>query len=248
MPFKRWCRTVAVVTMTFLAGAASAECWNDLENLPSDTSATEKINAILACAVDQGLELDRLRSAIDDAEQASAVAGVARDAAIGAVAEISDTADELAALTVLLERQINPWVQETRSFREIIETAAREDRDEVPMTEREIGRYEFALFRNGGFRVLTFSNWNGGIRVMTDSYIRGDHPDYSLNSEHFALGGSFWVFETDDESDDCPGEDEVHHYYYEYQADGVRIRSRNGCRVEPGPIFRRDRLFSMQQQ
>lgn len=242
MPFSRWCGALAILSAATFATEVSAECWDELNALPSNTTATVKVNKVLECAVEQGVELNRLRSAIDSAEAASDTALQARDAAIEAVADIASTANKLEQATLLLEQLHNPWVEETRTFKNILLVVEQERQNGLALTEREIGRFEFAIFRNGGFRELTFSEWNGGIRVMTDEYIRGDQPSFSAGGQYFALGGSFWVLGTDDKEDVCPDE-KVRHYYYQYQQTGVHIRNSNGCSMERGPIFKRKRVY-----
>lgn len=242
MSFTGWRRALVVFLSITFPQISYADCWNELNNLPSETSATVKVNKVLACAVEQGVELNRLRSAIDNAEASNISAGLAKDAAIGAVAEIADTAIQLEEVTRLLRQTYNPWIEDQRTFKNVMLIIEQERENGLALTEREIGRFEFAIFRNGGFRELKFSEWNGGIRAMTDSYIRGDHPVYADGGQYFALGGSFWVLNTDDTGDICEGE-KLRHYYYEYQKDGVRIRSSNGCSLEGSPIFRRHRIF-----
>lgn len=242
MSFKGWCRAALICVGASFPHVSYADCWNELNELPSETSATTKVNKVLACAIEQGVELNRLRSAIDGAEASNISAGQARDAAIGAVAEIATTANQLEEVTRLLRQTYNPWLEDQRTFKNLMLIVEQERQNGVALSEREIGRFEFAMFRNGGFRQLTFSEWNGGIRAMTDNYIRGDHPKYADGGQYFVLGGSFWVLNTDDTEDVCDGEG-VRHYYYEYQRDGVRIRSGNGCSAEGSPIFKRKRLF-----
>ncbi|WP_171232550.1 hypothetical protein [Ruegeria sp. HKCCA4812] len=210
--------------------------------LPSETTATNKVNKVLECAVEQGVELNRLRSAIDNAEAASASASQARDAAVGAVGEIATTAKQLEDVTQLLEQLHNPWIQDERTFKRIMLALEQERQGGLALIDREVGQFEFAIFRNGGFRELTFSEWNGGIRAMTDSYIRGDVSEFSDSAQFFSLGGSLWVLGTDDVNDNCSGE-ELRHYYYQYQQTGVHIRNSNGCSVESSPIYKRKRVF-----
>ena len=57
--------------------------------------------------------------------------------------------------------------------------------------------------RNGTFRTLTASEWNGGWRVMTSPYMTGDNKT-------FTLGGSMWIWETQDPRDDAG----IYHLYY----------------------------------
>jgi len=245
MPVTRWCGALVV----FLCGSiahANEECWLELSNLPSDTSATTKVNKVLECAAEQGVELNRLRSAIDGAQDAQRASELARDAAIGAVADIAKTADDISTLSnevSKLSDQIlavrNPWVEDGRSLRSLVENVHSQNTPRTPLLERDVVKYEFAMLRNGGFRTLTFSDWNGGIRVMTNSYIRGDFTEN--NNGVFALGGSFWIYETRDPNDNCPGGEIMHHYYGDTSA-GIRIWSGNGCTIET-TIFRRNRHF-----
>ena len=76
-------------------------------------------------------------------------------------------------------------------------------------TEEDQLRYEYAVWRNHGFRTLTISAWNGGWRVMTSPYMTGD------TAEDFRVGGSMWIWDTQDERDDGG----VYHFYY-FVADG----------------------------
>lgn len=75
---------------------AKGDCWKELANLRSDVKATEKINKVVQCAAEQGVELARLRSAIDEAS-------AARDGAVSAMNEaktslqgVKETSDGIA--------------------------------------------------------------------------------------------------------------------------------------------------------
>ena len=108
---------------------------------------------------------------------------------------MSTLAQSLAEIRSTIERG-NPWEQFSDDIMKIVGD------------EADNFRYEYAVLRNGDFRTLTVSTWNGGWRVMTSPYMTGD----SLNDEiqRFRLGGSMWFWGTDDERDD----DGPYHMYY----------------------------------
>lgn len=69
-------------------------------------------------------------------------------------------------------------------------------------------KLEFMMARNTGARQLTFSRWNHGLRLTTSPYMTGDVTPYTL-------GGSMWVYNTDDpNSKTCTGGQAYHYYYY----------------------------------
>ena len=112
----------------------------------------------------------------------------------------------------------NPWVPFSKNIKDVVQDPS---------------KYEYAILRNGGFRTLTSSSWNSGIRVMTSPHMVGD-------STEFILGGSMWIWDTKDTRDDKG----VYHLYY-YHADG-KIRattSGNGLNKADaggeGDIYRR---------
>ena len=84
--------------------------------------------------------------------------------------------------------------------------------------------YEYAILRNRGFRTVTASTWNSGWRVMTSPYMTGD-------SKPFMLGGSLWIWDTDDKRDDKG----VYHVYYLYTDKGGTIAGGEGNGLT-GPI------------
>ena len=94
------------------------------------------------------------------------------------------------------------------------------------------------MIRNGGFRTLTFSEWNGGTRAMTNPYWRGD------SDADFRLGGSFFTLNTE-RGRELPCEDptEIFHRYYSHNSNGVEEDLGNGCQREETDIFVRPRLL-----
>ncbi|WP_171728153.1 hypothetical protein [Ruegeria sp. HKCCD7318] len=110
-------------------------------------------------------------------------------------------------------------------------------------------RYEYAIVRNGGFRVLTFSSWNWtpsneaevkrmGWRIMTEPYLSGD----SLSN--LRMVRSVWLYDTHEKLDQECLKTSGHllHLYLlaPTGADPQGIGGR-GCRKE-GPVWRRARL------
>lgn len=106
----------------------------------------------------------------------------------------------------------NPWERFSKNIKDVF----------VAMIEsQESGSgeniYEYAVFRNGGFRTLTESSWNWGWRLMTSPYMTQD-------AGNFRLGGSVWIWGTADLRDgekrrakeikDMDVEKIYHLYYY----------------------------------
>ena len=97
----------------------------------------------------------------------------------------------------------------------------------------DVVKYEYALVRNGGFRTLTATSWTNGWRVMTSPYMTGD-------SDRFTLGGSMWIWGTEDARDDG----RLYHLYYYFRGgeavatDGNGIRS-GGADSGEGIVYRR---------
>jgi hypothetical protein len=87
-------------------------------------------------------------------------------------------------------------------------------------------RYEYACFRNGGFRRLTASNWNNGwTLVMTEPYAQGQPPATPQSNQavsgpdHLTIGGSMWAWQTP--------LSEVCHYYYRLDSSGLVVMGGN---------------------
>ncbi|WP_299620456.1 hypothetical protein [uncultured Tateyamaria sp.] len=101
---------------------------------------------------------------------------------------------------------------------------------------------EFMMQRNSGMRVLYFSGWNSGLRVMTEPYMTGDSL---TDGAIYQLGGSMWVTQNDLDpiAQKCP-EKTVYHRYYYYTSDGVRpsLTDSNGCTTE-SVVYARKRSF-----
>ena len=127
----------------------------------------------------------------------------------------------------LLELSVQPWEPVAATLTEF-QTWMRSD--------NRLRRYEFAIMRNGGFRIVHVSDWNSGHRFMTEPYWRGDRPS------NFYLGGSVWLIGTDDPAEGACNGNTALHYYYQYSDGKVSINNGNGCRTE-GPIYARKRLF-----
>jgi len=113
----------------------------------------------------------------------------------------------------------NPWEKFSDNIKDVL-------RDPV--------KYEYAILRNGThFRKLTESTWNSrGYRVMTEPFMTGD-------SEKFYLGGSLWIWDTQDPRDDSC----VYHLYYHATNEGIVAKGGNGCtkadKGGEGHIYRR---------
>ena len=126
--------------------------------------------------------------------------------------EIEALKQSLTDIKSAIERG-NPWelFNEELSFSESFKNVIKEIEKEPVKTLK----YEYAVIRNGAFRTLTASTWNGGWRVMTSPYMTGD-------KEKFVLGGSMWIWGTQDPRDDAG----VYHLYY--YADGSAVSARDG--------------------
>lgn len=125
------------------------------------------------------------------------------------------------------------WVKFADNLREAMDKVAL---DPIGTTTN----YEFMMTRNAGMRILHFSSWNSGLRVMTEPYMTGDS---SSAGALYRLGGSMWVLnnEYDPQSSSCTS-DKVYHRYYYYSSDGVRAIGGNECRSE-ATVFVRKRAF-----
>ncbi|MGD9731762.1 MAG: hypothetical protein AB7U45_06240 [Desulfamplus sp.] len=133
----------------------------------------------------------------------------------------------------------NPWEPFTKDLRKVVDEdlsiAAHNNKNpESPKTPQ----YEYAIFRNGGFRKLTWSTWNGGYRVMTEPYMTGDYKYNPSEDIGYRIGGSLWVW---DNSSDPNAINSMYHYYYFANRDGFVASYGNG-RTEKdahGWIYRR---------
>lgn len=153
----------------------------------------------------------------------------------GIVDRVTALEPKLDRIERLLELSVRPW-EEAGNLRRLVDSLGPPD---SPQSIEILRQHEFMMWRNGGMRRLIFSTWNGGWRVMTDPYLRGDQV------ENFFLGGSFWITGTlasqDDACDRTP--DHVFHFYYIHGPDGVVPRDANGCSPE-SMVYRRARVFA----
>lgn len=132
----------------------------------------------------------------------------------------------------------NSWQAFDGNMRELMELIEGERATSVPVLDRHVIRYEYAMVRNGGFRTLTFSEWNGGIRAMTNDYLRGD------SEQDFKLGGSFFTIGTEQGNEPrCPNPSHVNHRYFSYNSNGATYDAGNHCGPEVPHIFFRERLI-----
>ena len=111
------------------------------------------------------------------------------------IASLNGLVEELRSIRELVEKG-NPWIEYSEDIKDVI---------------KDSEKYEYAIIRNGGFRILNWSAWNKGYRVMTDHYMIGDN-------QPFRLGGSMWIWDTDDPRDDKG----VCHLYYISEQDGIK--------------------------
>jgi len=132
----------------------------------------------------------------------------------------------------------NSWQTFDGNMRDLMELIEGERVKGVPVLERHVIKYEYAMVRNGGFRTLTFSEWNGGIRAMTNDYLRGD------TEKNFKLGGSFFTIGTERGNEPrCPNPTHVYHRYFSYNSNGATYEFANRCGPEVPHVFFRERLF-----
>lgn len=105
--------------------------------------------------------------------------------------------------------------------------------------------YEYMLKRNGAFRKLTFSEWNGGCRAITEPYWRGDRLTTDPGDQNrFMLGGSLFTYNTPDPNDvSCVKDGKVRHYYYAWLEKGIFPYTANGCSHEES-LYQRKRWFT----
>lgn len=121
------------------------------------------------------------------------------------------------------------WTPFSQDLREIVP-----NKSDVPgMLEK--AQYEYAVFRNGGFRKINTSTWNGGWRVFTEPYMGGDvHESEDSTNTKFSIVRSFWYWQTRSKLDDIcdTGGDfngkpvdkgaVMHSYYSEGDAKAIR--------------------------
>ncbi|MEZ5534517.1 MAG: hypothetical protein R3F02_02730 [Thiolinea sp.] len=150
----------------------------------------------------------------------------------------------------LLKATLNPWEKNGQHLIDLLNFEKTGANGKKAMgCSSDVDKYEYMLWRNGAYRKITFSEWNGGCRAMTEFYWRGDvydTPPYGDvdSAASFMLGGSFWTYNTKDPNDDkCKGK-EVYHFYYGH-AEGrsyIPINA-NGCSVE-AELYRRKIWFA----
>ena len=105
--------------------------------------------------------------------------------------------------------KLNTWEKFTNNITDLVKDNAHH-------------HYDYAVFRNNGFRKLTVSEWNSGWRVMTEPYMTGD------TEQTYRLGGSMWEWENKYDVNVNgerlkPGHKEhvYHNYYYYFGDKGV---------------------------
>ena len=135
------------------------------------------------------------------------------------VEAITGLLNKLNSIQSLVEEG-NPWKPYSNNVKDVL---------------KDTQKYEYAIMRNGGFRQVSASTWNSGYRVMTEPYMTGDN-------KRFTLGGSVWIWNTNDARDDSG----VYHMYYYATNEGVvATTSGNGLTKADaggeGEIFRRPR-------
>lgn len=256
MSTTRWCGKIVIAIFLFYvpkaAYADDEQCWRQIQDLPSDTKVLRKVDVILDCTEKQGIVLSNLRTNISAAEKAKLDAEEARDEAI---LNLQALKEETSRLNLIVDKILNPWEKAADSLYELVVRidGSLVSHQNVP----ELQNYEYAMMRNGGFRKLTFSTWNGGWRVMTEPHLTGDVFN------NFKLGGSVWLFNTPDPIDDegtetndghiCgAAQEKLQHLYYYTTSDDINKpsssyvfqgKSGNGCTRE-GPVYRKKRWFS----
>ncbi len=78
--------------------------------------------------------------------------------------------------------KLNTWEKFTNNITDLVKNNAHH-------------HYDYAVFRNGGFRELKVSTWNGGWRAMTEPYMTGDCSKKNENASRvYLVGGSMWVW------------------------------------------------------
>jgi hypothetical protein len=76
---------------------------------------------------------------------------------------------------------------------------------------------------------VTFSSWNGGIRVMTEMYLEGDGSAADPPTGFF-MGGAAWFFGTPGTFDDaCTQAGAFKHEYFQLSGTGITFVASNGC-------------------
>ena len=207
--------TVALVIASgFISFGAALGAIEDAIEGTTIQETQEAIEGIRQKAQDSGKEIETLRT-----KSSALVAEVNTQ-----LDAISTLEQSLASIRSAIERG-NPWEKFSTNIKD---TAG---------TQESNSQFEYAVLRNGGFRTLTVSQWNGGWRVMTSPYMTGDAPGPSANP--FRLGGSMWIWDTKDPEDD----EGVYHYYYYADGGSIRPSGGNGLtgaeRGEEGHFYRR---------
>jgi len=77
---------------------------------------------------------------------------------------------------------------------------------------------------------VTFSSWDGGIRVVTEPYLQGDGTNADPPTGGFSLGGAAWFYGTPGTFDDaCTQAGAFKHEYWSFSGTGITITGGNGC-------------------
>lgn len=196
IPKDRWWFVLSGVATFFVATGIVS--YQSALKVVEDSAAADAVQAI-----------EELRGEAQDDRNTIGILLAGSSAALnemnGQLEAMSTLEQSLADIRTVIERG-NPWEQFSDNIKDI------------DGTEKEHLRYEYAVWRNDGFRTLTISGWNGGRRVMTSPYMTGDWLP-SQGNPSFKVGGSMWIWDTLDPADD----DGVFHLYY--YADGGSIES-----------------------
>lgn len=151
---------------------------------------------------------------------------------LGRVTELEEVLERIEStldrVEGLLEASVQPWEPVAPTIHDF-STWMRSD--------RRLLRYEFGIMRNGGFRIVQVSTWNGGYRFMTEPFWRGDVP------ANFGLGANIWLIGTDDPADVACSGNTAKHYYVMFENGKAELNNSNGCTAE-GPVYARKRLFA----
>jgi hypothetical protein len=76
---------------------------------------------------------------------------------------------------------------------------------------------------------VTFSSWNGGVRIMTEQYLEGDGAG-SDPPTGFWMGGAAWFYGTSATFDDsCTQAGAFKHLYWQLSGTGITMLAGNGC-------------------
>ncbi|MBI4775639.1 MAG: hypothetical protein HY788_15970 [Deltaproteobacteria bacterium] len=130
------------------------------------------------------------------------------------ISEIALNAKKLGELLTSLENLSNDVAQLKKDVEQ--GDPWQECGSDIKIVTKETDKYEYGLFRQGAFRRVTASEWNGGWRVMTEPYMVGDYSS-DTPGLRFKLGGSMWIWDTPDEIDDKG----IFHMYYYDTKDGI---------------------------